>query len=184
MNFRTTDVEGVMLVTAERFDDERGFFARTWAQDEFAANALNPHMVQRNVSHNRTMGTLRGMHFQLPPHAEVKLVSCIVGAIYDVAVDLRPHSPTFGKWFGTELRPETGGVLYIPEGCAHGFVTLEPDTQVEYLISAYYAPQAARGLRWDDPFFGIRWPVEPTVMNDRDRSWPDFEPAKSGVSSV
>jgi dTDP-4-dehydrorhamnose 3,5-epimerase len=176
MIFQSTDVEGVVLVTEERFKDERGFFARTWGQDEFEANGLNPHMVQRNLSYNRKTGTLRGMHYQLPPHAEVKLVSCLVGAIYDVAIDLRRDSPTFGKWAGAELRPESGAMLYIPEGCAHGFLTLEPDTVVEYLISAFYAPEAACGVRWNDPVFGVLWPAEPTLMAERDRTYPDFKP--------
>jgi dTDP-4-dehydrorhamnose 3,5-epimerase len=176
MIFQPTDIEGVVLVTSERFDDARGFFARTWGQDELEANGLTARMVQRNLSYNHTTGTLRGMHFQRPPHAEVKLVSCLVGGIYDVAIDLRPASPTFGKWFAAELRPESGLMLHIPEGCAHGYLTLEPDTLVEYLISEFYAPQAAGGVRWDDPFFGIKWPTEPTTMAYRDRTYPDFKP--------
>ncbi|HEV7665461.1 MAG TPA: dTDP-4-dehydrorhamnose 3,5-epimerase [Chloroflexota bacterium] len=176
MNFQPTDIEGVVLVSPERFDDERGFFARTWGQDVFEANGLKQPMVQRNLSYNRQSGTLRGMHYQRAPHAEVKLVSCLAGTIFDVAVDLRSDSPTFGKWVGYELRPETGNSLYIPEGCAHGLLTLEPGSVVEYLISAYYAPQAACGVRWDDAFFGIRWPTKPTVMNERDRTYPDFRP--------
>jgi dTDP-4-dehydrorhamnose 3,5-epimerase len=177
MIFRSTHIEGVILVKAERFDDERGFFERTWGQDEFEAHGLNARMVQRNLAYNHTASTLRGMHYQRPPHAEVKLLSCLVGGIYDVAVDLRRESPTFGKWFGAELRPESGLMLYIPEGCAHGYMTLEPDTLVDYLISEFYAPQAAGGVRWDDPFFGIQWPAEPTVMAQRDRDYPDFKPA-------
>ena len=114
------------------------------------------------------------MHFQRAPHAEVKLVSCTAGAIFDVAIDLRPDSKTFGRWVAAELRAETGAMLYIPEGFAHGYLSLEPDTRVEYLMSAYYAPQAAGGVRWNDPAFGIEWPKTPQVMNERDRSWPDF----------
>jgi dTDP-4-dehydrorhamnose 3,5-epimerase len=119
--------------------------------------------------------TLRGMHFQRAPHAEVKLVSCTAGAIFDVAIDLRPDSKTLGKWVAAELRADTGAMLYIPEGFAHGYLSLEPATRVEYLMSAYYAPQAASGVRWNDPAFGIKWPVQPAVMNERDRSWPDFK---------
>jgi dTDP-4-dehydrorhamnose 3,5-epimerase len=182
MLFESTTVDGVLLITAERFDDQRGFFARSWGADEFEAHGLQPRMVQRNLSFNHQARTLRGMHYQQPPHTEVKLVSCLVGAIFDVAMDVRPESPTFGRWFGAELRPESGAMLYIPEGCAHGYVTLEPQTTVEYLISTYYAPGSAAGVRWDDPFFGVRWPVEPLVMNARDRSWSDFAPAAAGAS--
>jgi dTDP-4-dehydrorhamnose 3,5-epimerase len=174
MHFEHTFISGVVLITPERFADERGFFVRTWGQDVFEAQGLCSRMVQRNLSFNKDVGTLRGIHFQRPPHAEVKLVSCTIGAIYDVAVDLRQDSPTFLKWFGAELRPETGVMLYVPEGCAHGYLTLEPNTTVEYLMSAFYQPDAAGGVRWDDPCFGVRWPIPPVVMNPRDRSWPDF----------
>jgi dTDP-4-dehydrorhamnose 3,5-epimerase len=177
MKFQSTEIGGVVLITPERIPDERGFFAQTWGQDDFEAHGLRPPMVARNVSYNRQAGTLRGMHFQRAPHAEVKLVSCLAGAIYDVAIDVRPDSATCRKWVAAELRAETGAMLYIPEGFAHGYLTLEPDTTVEYLMSAYYAPEAAGGVRWDDPSFGIRWPLEPTVMNARDRTWPDFPAA-------
>jgi dTDP-4-dehydrorhamnose 3,5-epimerase len=179
MRFEHTEVQGVTLITPDQFDDERGFFARTWAQDVFAEHGLEMRVVQRNLSYNRVQGTLRGMHYQHAPHAEVKLVSCIVGAIYDVAIDLRSDSPTYGKWFGAELRASTGAMLYVPEGCAHGYQTLAADTSVEYLISEFYHPECAGGVRWNDPFFGIRWPVEPTMMNERDRSWPDFVPTSA-----
>jgi dTDP-4-dehydrorhamnose 3,5-epimerase len=135
-------------------------------------------MVQRNISYNRRAGTLRGMHYQRAPHAEAKLVSCRTGRIFDVAIDLRRDSPSFGRWYGAELSANNAAMLYVPEGCGHGYQTLEPDSNVEYLISEYYHPEAAAGVRWDDPFFGIRWPIEPTVMNERDRTWPDFEPAR------
>ncbi len=166
-----------MLITPERFQDERGYFATTWVQDEFEAAGLRSPCVQRNVSYNRLAHTLRGMHYQRSPYAEVKLVNCLIGAIYDVAVDIRPDSPTFGSWFGAELRAETGAMLYVPEGCAHGYLSLEPDSTVEYLISEFYHPESAAGLRWNDPFFNIQWPHEPRVLNDRDGSWPDFVPA-------
>lgn len=182
MRFLNTNVEGVMVITPDQFDDERGFFARTWALDEFEAHGLQTRMVQRNLSYNRASSTLRGMHYQRSPYAEVKLVSCLVGAVYDVAADLRPESLTFGKWFGVELRAETGTMLYVPEGCAHGYLSLEPDSSVEYLISEFYHPEAAAGVRWDDPFFGIGWPRQAAVMNARDASWPDFEPSLSSRS--
>jgi dTDP-4-dehydrorhamnose 3,5-epimerase len=177
--FATTDIPGVVLVTPERLGDERGYFARTWCQDEFAAHGLNPRVVQRNVSYNRAAATLRGMHYQRAPHGEAKLVACISGAIYDVAIDLRPDSPSFRRWFAAELRADDGAMLYIAEGCAHGFVTLEPDTTVEYLMSAGYVAAAAAGVRWDDPAFGISWPRQPRVISARDRVWPDFSPGTS-----
>jgi len=175
MHFASTALPGVFLVTPERIADERGFFAQTWAPAEFAASGLNACVAARSVSYNRAAGTLRGMHFQHAPHAEAKLVSAISGAMFDVAVDLRRASPSFGTWVGAELRPDDGTMLYIPEGCAHGFVTLEPHTTVEYLISAGYAPEASDGVRWDDPFFAIRWPRQPTVISARDRARPDYE---------
>jgi len=177
MIFESTDLPGVTLVMPDRFDDERGFLARSWGQDEFESHGLTARMVQRNLSYNRQAGTLRGMHFQRAPHAETKLVSFVAGAVFDVAIDLRRDSPTRGKWFGAELRSDTGQMLYIPEGLAHGFVALEPDTLMEYLISAFYVPAAAGGVRWDDPYFDIRWPIEPTVLSERDRAWPRFDGA-------
>ena len=175
MIFTPTELAGVMLITPERIPDERGFFTKTWGQDDFEANGLNPRMVARNMSYNRERGTLRGMHFQRAPHAEAKLICAMAGAIYDVALDLRRDSPTFARWVARELRAETGEMLYVPEGCAHGFMTLEPDTTTEYLISEFYAPGASGGVRWDDPSFGIQWPALPTVMSLRDRTWPDFD---------
>jgi dTDP-4-dehydrorhamnose 3,5-epimerase len=175
MKFESTDIDGVVLITPDRFHDERGFFAQTWGQIDFEAQGLRPCMLARNLSYNRVAATLRGMHFQRAPHAEVKLVSCTAGAIFDVAIDLRPDSKTRGKWVAAELRADSGAMLYIPEGFAHGYLSLEPETRVEYLMSAYYAPQAAGGVRWNDPAFGIKWPMQPEVMNERDRSWPDFK---------
>jgi dTDP-4-dehydrorhamnose 3,5-epimerase len=179
MKFESTDIDGVTLITPERIHDERGYFAQSWGQSDFEVHGLRPCMLARNLSYNRSAATLRGMHFQRAPHAEVKLVSCTAGAIFDVAIDLRPDSKTLGKWVAAELRADTGAMLYIPEGFAHGYLSLEPETTVEYLMSAYYAPKAASGVRWDDPFFGIRWPMQPTVMNERDRAWPDFKPVPS-----
>jgi dTDP-4-dehydrorhamnose 3,5-epimerase len=181
MRFQETSVQGVLLITPDQFDDERGFFQRTWAFDEFEANGLESRMVQRNVSYNRVARTLRGMHFQNEPYPEVKLVSCAIGAIFDVAIDIRPNSPTFGQWFGAELRQDNGLLLYVPHGCAHGYLSLTPDTTVEYLISEFYHPEVAGGIRWDDPFFNVRWPAEPVVMNPRDATWPDFQPHEVAV---
>jgi dTDP-4-dehydrorhamnose 3,5-epimerase len=174
MLFTPTPLHGVVLVTPDRFADERGFFAVTWDQAEFQAHGIPADFVQRNLSGNRAAATLRGMHFQRQPHAQAKLVTCLTGAVYDVAIDLRPNSPSYRRWFGAELRAETDTMLYIPEGCAHGYETLEPDSTVEYLMSGLYAPDSADGVRWDDPAFGIRWPLPPTVMAERDRTWSDF----------
>src|SRR5947209_5720751 len=154
MIFTRTDIPDVVLITPEHIPDERGFFVQTWGQADFEANGLQRPMVARNMSYNRERGTLRGMHFQRPPHAEAKLVSTLVGSVFDVAIDLRQDSPTFGKWVGHELRADTGDMLYVPEGFAHGYITLEPHTTVEYLISERYAPEASSGVRWDDAFFG------------------------------
>ena len=181
MRFQETNVEGVWLITPDQFDDERGFFARTWAQDEFENRGLEGRMVQRNVSYNRRRGTLRGMHFQREPHPEVKVISCTIGAIYDVAIDIRPESPTFGQWYGAELRADTGAMLYVPRGCAHGYLSLEGDSTVEYLISEFYHPEVAGGVRWNDPFFNVLWPAQPVVMNERDATYPDFQRVESGA---
>jgi dTDP-4-dehydrorhamnose 3,5-epimerase len=175
MRFQETPVHGVLLITPDQFDDDRGFLARTWGSDEFESRGLETRMVQRNASYNRAARTLRGMHFQNEPYGEVKLVSCVVGAIYDVALDIRPESPSFGKWFGAELRQDNGQMLYVPRGCAHGYLTLAPDSLVEYLISEFYHPEVAGGIRWDDPFFAVRWPAQPDVINTRDATYPDFE---------
>ena len=183
MIFESTHIPDVVRITPERIHDERGYFTRTWGQDDFEARGLNYRVVARNVSYNRAARTLRGMHYQRAPHQEVKIVTCTQGAIFDVAVDLRPGSPTFRRWVGTELTPETGAMLYIPEGFAHGYLSLTPDAIVEYLISEFYAPHAGAGVRWDDPAFGIEWPATPQVMNERDRTWPDLVPEVQSVLS-
>jgi dTDP-4-dehydrorhamnose 3,5-epimerase len=174
MIFRPTSIDGVVALEAERFEDERGFFARTWDGDELAAQGLHHQVMQCSISYNRRRGTLRGLHFQAPPHEESKLIRCTSGAIFDVAVDLRPGSATRCHWVGVELSAENRLALYVPEGCAHGFLTLTDDAEVAYQISAFHAPNAARGVRWDDPSFGIEWPAEVVVINDRDASYPDF----------
>ena len=174
MIFTSTDIDGVWAIDAERLEDERGFFARTWDPEELAQRGLNPKLAQCSISYNRTRGTLRGMHYQAAPHEEAKLVRCTAGAIFDVALDLRPSSPSFGAWFGIELSAENRRALYVPEGCAHGFLTLEDGSEVQYQISHAYMPEAARGVRWDDPAFAISWPEAVVVINERDRSYPDF----------
>jgi dTDP-4-dehydrorhamnose 3,5-epimerase len=174
MTFRETGIKGAWVIEPERIEDERGFFARTWDTDEFAGLGLNPALAQCSISYNRVRGTLRGMHYQAAPHEEAKLVRCTAGAVFDVVVDLRPASATFKSWFGLDLTPDNRLALYVPEGCAHGFLTLADGSEVHYQISQFYAPTAARGVRWDDPAFGIAWPGEVVVMNERDRSYPDF----------
>lgn len=175
MIFEPTRLEGVTVVAPERVEDERGFFARTWDTEVFESQGLDPRLVQSSVSYNRLRGTLRGMHYQAAPHEEAKLVRCTAGVVFDVAVDLRPESRTYLDWFGVELSAENRLALYVPEGCAHGFLTLTDDSEVLYLISAFWAPDAGRGVRWDDPAFGIRWPGEVAVINERDRTYPDHE---------
>jgi dTDP-4-dehydrorhamnose 3,5-epimerase len=174
MIFRETPIAGVWIVEPERHEDERGFFARTWDGDEFASRGLVGRFVQGSVSYNRMSGTLRGLHYQAAPHEEAKLVRCSAGAMFDVAVDLRAESETFCEWFGIELSADNRLALYVPEGCAHGFLTVLDDTEVVYQMSARHAPDAARGVRFDDPAFGIDWPGDVAVVNERDRSYPDF----------
>jgi dTDP-4-dehydrorhamnose 3,5-epimerase len=176
MRFTETKVAGAFLIEPEPIADERGFFARTWCREEFADHGLNPELAQANISFNHRKGTLRGLHYQEAPHAEAKLVRSVRGAIWDLALDLRPDSPSYLAWFGAELRDTSRAMLYVPEGCAHGFLTLTDDAEVAYQMSAPYAPQAARGVRFDDPAFGISWPGEVVVINERDRTYPDFAP--------
>ena len=158
MTFQETNLAGVVEVRLDLRCDERGFFARSWCEKEFVNHGLNPRLVQCSVSFNVRKGTLRGIHYQDQPFPEAKLVRCTQGAIYDVAVDLRPQSPTFKQWFGAVLSAENRHMLYIPEGCAHGFLTLQDDTEVFYQMSEFYHPESARGVRWDDPAFQIVWP--------------------------
>jgi dTDP-4-dehydrorhamnose 3,5-epimerase len=174
MLFTKTELDGAWLVTPEPIRDERGWFARTFCEREFAAHGLETRFVQHSTSQNVARGTLRGMHFQNPPHAEAKLVRCLKGAIWDVIIDLNPGSPTFKRWQGFELSADNTRQLYIPKGFAHGFQTLQDDCQIGYLISEFYAPQAAAGVRWNDPAFAIDWPLPASVMNDKDTAWPDF----------
>jgi dTDP-4-dehydrorhamnose 3,5-epimerase len=174
MIFRETPLPGAWILEPERIADERGFFARTYCHRDFVARDLDPAIAQCSVSFNHRRGTLRGLHFQVEPHAEAKLVRVTRGAVWDVIVDLRPGSPTFKKNFAVVLSAEAGNQLYIPKGMAHGFQTLEDSTEVFYQISAFYAPEAARGYRWDDPAFAISWPEPVTVISERDRNLPLF----------
>ena len=173
MRFLRTELRGARLVSPERHRDERGHFARVWCAREMEAQGLAPQVAQASFSHNRRKGTLRGLHWQVAPHAEAKLVRCTRGRIFDAIVDLRPDSPTFRRWQGFELAAD-GDLLYVPEGFAHGFLTLEDDTEVSYLISSFHVPEAARGARYDDPAFAIEWPAPVEVIAARDLRWPPY----------
>jgi len=170
-----TPIAGSFVVDIERKSDERGFFARTWCSEELSRAGLVSTLSQCSISSNRQAYTLRGMHYQAEPDVETKLVSCRHGALFDVIVDLRRRSPTYTQWFGVELTARNYRALYIPPGIAHGFLTIEDDTEVNYQISGTYVPASGRGVRWDDPAFSIRWPANPIVMADRDKHYPDFQ---------
>jgi dTDP-4-dehydrorhamnose 3,5-epimerase len=174
MIFQETSIPGVLVIEPERLEDERGFFARTFCSEEFEARGLRFEFVQCSVSFNRVPGTLRGMHYQAAPAEEAKLVRCTRGTIYDVALDLRPDSETFRSWFAVELSAGNHRMLYIPEGVAHGFQTIEPDSEVFYQISPAYVPELARGVRWDDPAFSIEWPAAERTISESDRQRSDF----------
>lgn len=176
MRFTPARVTGVTIVDIEPVTDERGLFGRSWCADEFARNGLNPHLVQCNISRNVYRGTLRGMHLQRHPHEEAKLVRCTQGAIHDVALDLRRDSPTFCQWAACELTADNHRMLYIPEGCAHGFQTLTDEAEVFYQMSAAYHADSGSGVRYDDPAFGIEWPLPPVQVSARDAGYPDFKP--------
>jgi dTDP-4-dehydrorhamnose 3,5-epimerase len=175
MLFHEAKLPGVFEIHLEPHPDERGFFARTWCQKEFEAHGLNPRLVQCSISLNTRKGTLRGLHYQVPPHAEIKLVRCVKGAIYDVVVDLRPLSPTFKGWIAVVLTAEKRNMVYVPEGCAHGFLTLENESEVFYQMSEFYDAGSSKGVRWDDPAFQIAWPEKVQVISERDRAYPNFE---------
>src|SRR5579863_4936740 len=174
MIFHETNLKGAFEVRIERKTDERGFFARSWCQKEFEGNNLSSKIVQCSISFNTKAGTLRGMHYQAKPHPEAKLVRCTAGSIYDVVLDLRPNSITFKKWVGVVLTAADRNMIFVPEGCAHGFQTLEDETEVVYQMSEFYCPESTQGVRWDDPAFGILWPRAVEVLSERDRSYPDF----------
>jgi dTDP-4-dehydrorhamnose 3,5-epimerase len=175
MIFHETELNGVFIIELETIEDDRGFFACSWAPNEFEQHGLNPRLVQCNVSFNKRRGTLRGMHFQTKPHEEAKLVRCTQGAIYDVAIDLRSNSPTRYRWVGAELTADNHLMLYIPEGFAHGYQTLTDRTEISYQMSEGYHPASAGGVRWDDPAFGIKWPLPVTVIADRDATYPSVD---------
>lgn len=174
MIFSQTPIPGVWVIDIDPRRDERGFFARTWCREEFERHGLDARLVQCNISYNERRHTLRGMHFQCAPHEEPKLVRCTRGRMYDVVLDLRRDSPTFCRWYAIELSAENRRALFIPAGCAHGFLTLEDSTEVLYQMGEYYHPESARGVRWNDPAFGIEWPTDAPILSPRDASYPDF----------
>jgi len=174
MIFTPTKLPGSFIIEPEKLDDDRGFFARSWCEREFAVHGLNARLVQCDISFSKRRGTLRGMHYQLSPFEEAKLVRCTSGSVYDAIIDLRPGSSTFKKHMGLVLTAENHKILYVPEGFAHGFLTMEDNTEVFYQMSEFHSPEHARGARWNDPAFGISWPLVPTTMSERDRTCPDF----------
>ena len=184
MRFLETPVQGVRLIELEKRGDARGFFARMFCEREFAEAGLESRFVQMNNSLTGRKGTLRGLHYQLQPAAEVKVVRCVRGALWDVVLDLRPDSPSFGKWFGAELSAENRRMMYVPRGFAHAFLTLTDDVEAIYLVSAFYSPEDERGVRWNDPRFGIEWPMRPVEISDKDARWPDFDPAFHGIERL
>lgn len=177
MRFTETKVIGAFLIDMEPRTDHRGFFSRSWCAKEFASQGLNSRLAQVNVCYTAKRGGIRGLHYQLPPHEEAKTVRCTQGAIFDVVVDLRPTSPSYRKWDGFELTAENHRMVYVPEGCAHGCLSLVDASEIEYLTSEFYSPESARGIRFDDPTFAIEWPVSVESISDADRSWPTFEEA-------
>jgi len=176
MKYRDMKVAGAYVVEPETFPDERGLFARSFCSREFSLKGLNGHIAQTNFSFSHRKGTLRGLHYQAPPHEEAKLVRCTAGACFDVVVDLRKDSPTYLKWDGIELTAANRLMVYMPEGCAHGLITTADNTEMHYFMSALYEPNAARGMRWDDPAVGIKWPIQPVMMTEKDCSWPLIVP--------
>jgi dTDP-4-dehydrorhamnose 3,5-epimerase len=174
MKFVETKLKGSFIIDPERLEDERGFFARSWCQQEAKQYGLEPQWLQCNISYNKSKGTMRGMHYQAAPFEEAKLVRCTMGAICDVIIDLRPDSVTFKKWTAVELSSENRRMFYIPGGFAHGFLTLQDNTEIFYQMSEFYAPAYARGVRWNDPAFGILWPTDIAVISDQDQNYPNF----------
>lgn len=177
MIFKRTPLPDAYLIQVERREDERGYFGRFFCSRELKQHGIDFNIAQSNISYNKKKGTLRGMHLQLAPNEEAKLVHCVSGSIYDVIIDMRENSPTYCQWFGTELSAENGIMIYIPKGFAHGFITLANDTRILYQMSQFYAPGAEKAFRWNDPFFNIQWPIEPQVMSDKDTEHPMFQPA-------
>jgi len=183
MRIEPAPLDGAATIELDLRGDERGFFARMYCEREFAAAGLETRFVQANNSSNAQRGTLRGLHYQLPPDTEVKLVRCIRGALWDVIVDVRPGSPSFGRWFGAELTAQNRRMMYVPRGFAHGFITLTDDSELIYFVSDFYEPKQERGLRWNDPKIAIDWPIAPSVISDKDANWPDFESDWHGVEA-
>ena len=181
MIFAETPLPGAYVIELDKHEDERGFFARSWCAREFAAKGLDPHLVQCNVSFNKLKGTLRGLHYQIPPHAEAKLVRCTKGSLFDVIVDLRKASPTFLRWFAIELTAANHRMLYIPNLFAHGFQTLEDDTEIFYQMSEFYEPAASKGLRWNDPKLSINWPAADRTMSQKDQAYPSLDVSVVGL---
>jgi dTDP-4-dehydrorhamnose 3,5-epimerase len=176
VRFEPTPIAGAWLISLQPAQDERGFFARSFCEREFAEHGVHDRFVQANLSRNRTRGTLRGMHYQDLDHPEPKVVRCVKGAVFDAMVDLRRGSPSYLKTFARRLDDEAGDALYVPAGCAHGFLTLSDDADVEYLMGAFFEPGAGKGVRWNDPAFSIDWPSPPSVISGRDAGYPDYEP--------
>lgn len=174
MIFHETYLQGAYIIDIEKVLDERGFFARTWCKKEFQKKSLEHEFVQNSISLNNTIGTLRGMHYQRAPWDESKLIRCTRGSIYDVIIDLRPDSDTYHKWLGTELSAENYKILYVPPKFAHGFITLQDNTEVIYHISEYYDPSSEKGIRYNDPFFSIDWPINVATISEKDKNWPDY----------
>jgi dTDP-4-dehydrorhamnose 3,5-epimerase len=175
MIFTKTTLKDAYIIDLNKIKDERGFFARVYCVKEFEEHGIKFPIVQANISYSRSKQTLRGMHYQLEPHGEAKLIRCTKGSIYDVIIDVRSDSSTYGEWLGVELTEKNYRMLYVPEGFAHGFITLEDDTEVTYPVSEYYTPGAEQGIRWDDPAFGIEWPVEPKIVSEKDSNWVDYK---------
>jgi dTDP-4-dehydrorhamnose 3,5-epimerase len=175
MIFTETKLAGIYIIEPHRFEDERGFFAPSFSAKEFAMRGMADNFVENNISYSKSRGTLRGIHYQASPHGQAKLVRCTRGAVFDVAVDLRPASATFNQWIGIELSADNRSMLYLPEDCGHGYQTLVDDSEVFYMVSKVYVPESGRGFRWDDPAFGIEWPdVDERFLNKRDLQYPDF----------
>ncbi len=175
MVFKETRLKGAFIIELEKIVDGRGFFSRVWCQKEFQAHGLNPNVVQCNLSFNTSKGTLRGMHYQIAPHEEAKIVRCIRGKVYDVIIDLRPKSPTYLQWIGVELSSENRKMLYVPENFAHGYLTLDDNAELFYQVSHFYSPESESGIRWNDRTVNIKWPqTNGLIITDKDKNWPDF----------
>lgn len=184
MTFTETKLKGAFIIELKKLEDDRGFFSRAFDKQSWEAHGLKADILQANISRNKHKGTLRGLHMQLAPHAETKLVRCTRGAIYDVIVDVRPESETYKQWIGVELTADNYRMLYVPEGFAHSYITLEDDSEVLYNVTEVYTPGAEKGYRWNDPAFGIEWPIEPLIISEKDKAYPLFDAAAATVAGV